>query len=67
LDYFGEFSKNKLEFIMAKIKPAEDIPLVPEKDFRKAVRQILSNSKEKSDKDLAKFQASNVAKREAKK
>jgi hypothetical protein len=52
---------------MKKIKPAEDIPLVPEKDFRNAVKQILSNSKAKSDKDLAKFQASNAARREAKK
>jgi len=44
----------------------EDIPLVPEKDFRNAVKQILSNSKRQSNKDLAKFQASNAAKREAK-
>ena len=46
---------------------AKDIPLVPEKDFRDAVRQVLSNSKQKSDKDLAKFQASNAVKRESKK
>jgi hypothetical protein len=52
---------------MPKIKLAENIPLIPEKDFRDAVKQILSNTKQKSDKDLAKFQASNAAKREAKK
>jgi hypothetical protein len=52
---------------MSKTKSADAIPLVPEKDFRNAVRQILSNSKAKSDKDLAKFQASNAARREAKK
>jgi len=46
---------------------AEDVPLVSEKDFRDALRKVLSNSKQKSDKDLAKFQASNAAKREAKK
>jgi hypothetical protein len=52
---------------MQKTKTAEAIPLVPEKDFRDAVRKILSNSKAKSDKDLAKFQASNAAKRADKK
>ena len=51
---------------MNKIKAA-DVSFVPEKDFRNAVKQILSNSKQKSDKDLAKFQASNAAKRETKK
>jgi hypothetical protein len=46
---------------------AEDVSLIPESGFRDAVKKILSNSKQKSDKDLAKFQASNAAKREAKK
>ncbi|HUB66061.1 MAG TPA: hypothetical protein VL981_01095 [Candidatus Methylacidiphilales bacterium] len=50
---------------MSKTKQATDISLVPEKDFRNAVKKILSNSKQQSDKDLAKFQASNTAKREA--
>jgi hypothetical protein len=52
---------------MQKTKPAAEIPLVPESEFRDAVKKILSNSKVKSDKDLAKFQASNAAKRETKK
>jgi len=52
---------------MPKTTPSENIPLVPEKDFRSAVQKILFTSKEQSDKDLAKFQASNAAKRESKK
>jgi hypothetical protein len=52
---------------MRKNHPAEEIALIPEADFRQAVKKILSNSKSKSDKDLAKFQASNAAKWEAKK
>jgi hypothetical protein len=51
---------------MNKVK-ADEIPLVPESEFRDAVKKILSNTKAKSDKDLSKFQASNAAKREAKK
>ena len=46
---------------------SEDVSLIPESEFRDAVKKILSNSKAKSDKDLAKFQASNAAKREGKK
>jgi hypothetical protein len=49
------------------LKPAEEISLVPEKDFRNAVKQILSNSKQKSDRDLKRLQVSNAAKRERKK
>lgn len=51
---------------MKKINAAEDIPLLPEKDFGNALKQILSTTKRQSDKQLAKFQASNAAKREAK-
>jgi hypothetical protein len=46
---------------------ADDIPLVPEADLRDAMRRMLSNTKQQSDKDLAKLQASNAAKRAAKK
>ncbi len=52
---------------MSKTKPAEDIPLVPEADLKNALKSILSTTKKQSDKQLAKFQASNAAKREAKK
>jgi hypothetical protein len=50
-----------------KSKSADKIPLIPKSEFQDSVRKILSNSKQKSDKDLAKFQASNAAKRETKK
>ena len=52
---------------MSKSKPAEEIPLVPETDLKNALKSILSTTKKQSDKQLAKFQASNAAKREAKK
>jgi hypothetical protein len=51
---------------MSKTK-AEEIALVPKPEFQDAVRKILSNSKQRSDKDLAKFRASNAVKREANK
>jgi hypothetical protein len=41
--------------------------LAPVGVFREAVKTILSNSKKKSDEQLAEFQASNAKKREAKK
>jgi len=52
---------------MPKNISAKDIPLVPESDFRNAVRKVLSNTKQKSDRDLARFQASNLKKRELEK
>jgi hypothetical protein len=47
--------------------PANDVPLVPFDDFKKAVKITLSNTKADSDRQLAEFQASNLKKREAKK
>jgi hypothetical protein len=52
---------------MPKIKPAEDIPLIPFETFRKTAKRILSNSKQESDRQLAAFQASNARKRKARK
>jgi hypothetical protein len=46
---------------------ADEIPLVPVDDFKKAIKQVLSNNKAESDEQLAEFQASNARKREAKK
>jgi hypothetical protein len=46
---------------------ADDVPLIPMDDFKKAVKKILSNTKAESDRQLAEFQASNLRKREAKK
>jgi hypothetical protein len=50
-----------------KHQSAEDIPLIPIGDFKLAVKKVLSVSKRESDKQLARFQASNLKKREAKK
>jgi hypothetical protein len=50
-----------------KHQSADEIPLVPMGDFKKAVKKVLSNTKLESDKQLAEFQASNLIKREAKK
>ncbi len=50
-----------------KHQAADDVPLIPMGDFKKAVRKVLSNTKAESDKQLAEFQASNLRKREAKK
>jgi hypothetical protein len=50
-----------------KHQSADEIPLVPIGDFKKAVQKVLSNTKADSDKQLAEFQASNLKKREAKK
>jgi len=41
------------------------MPLVPFAIFRKEAKNVLAQSKEESDKELAKFQAANVRKREA--
>ena len=46
---------------------AEDISLVPFDAFRREAKNVLAQSKEESDKELAEFQAANVKKREAKK
>ena len=46
---------------------ADDVPLIPFGDFKQAVQKVLSVSKKESDKQLARFQASNLKKREAKK
>jgi hypothetical protein len=46
---------------------ADDIPLIPFGDFKQAVKKVLSVSKRESDKQSARFQASNLRKREAKK
>jgi hypothetical protein len=45
---------------------ADDIALVPFEDFKKSVKNILSNTKTESDRQLAEFQASNLKKRQAK-
>ena len=50
-----------------KHQSADDVPLIPFGDFKRAVKKVLSNSKVDSDKQLAEFQASNLKKREAKK
>jgi hypothetical protein len=50
-----------------KHQSADDVPLVPMDDFKRAVQKVLSNTKTESDKQLAEFQASNLRKREAKK
>jgi hypothetical protein len=46
---------------------ADDVRLIPAGDFVKAVKKALSVTKTESDKQLAKVQASNLKKREAKK
>ena len=50
-----------------KHQSADEIPLVPMGDFKKAVQKVFSNTKRQSDKQLAEFQASNLKKREAQK
>lgn len=50
-----------------KHQSADDVPLVPVDDFKKAVKTVFSNTKKESDQQLAEFQASNLRKREAKK
>ena len=52
---------------MPKTKPAKDMVLAPVGVFKDAVKAVLSNSKKKSDEQLAEFQASNARNREAKK
>jgi hypothetical protein len=46
---------------------ADDVPLIPMDDFKKAAKKILSCTKAESDRQLAEFQASNLEKRQAKK
>jgi hypothetical protein len=46
---------------------ADDVPLIPIGDFKLAIKKVLSVSKKESDKQLARFQASNLKNREAKK
>jgi hypothetical protein len=46
---------------------ADDVPLIPMGDFKMAAQKVLAVNKKESDKQLAKFQASNVKKRAAKK
>jgi hypothetical protein len=48
-------------------QPAKEIPLVSAKDFGANLKKILQTSKRESDEQLAAFQASNKAKRDAKK
>ena len=50
-----------------KHQSADDVPLIQLGDFKLAVKKVLSVSKSESDKQLARFQASNLRKREAKK
>jgi hypothetical protein len=50
-----------------KHQSADDVPLIPLNDFKRAVKKVLSNSKVESDKQLAAFQASNLRKRESQK
>jgi len=47
--------------------PAKEIPLVSAKDLEATIKKVLQTSKRESDDQLAAFQASNKAKREAKK
>jgi hypothetical protein len=50
-----------------KHQAAEDIPLIPIGDFKRAVKKVLTNSKAESDRQLAELQASNLIKRQSKK
>ena len=50
-----------------KHQSADEVPLIPFGDFKKAVKQVLSNTKAESDRQLTELQASNLRKREAKK
>jgi hypothetical protein len=49
-----------------KNQSADDVSLIPIDGFKQAVRKVLSNTKSESDRQLARFQASNLRKREAK-
>ncbi len=50
-----------------KHQSADDVPLIPIGDFKRAAKKVLSVSKAESDRQLAAFQASNLRKREARK
>ena len=50
-----------------KHQSADDVPLIPMGDFKRAVQKVFSNTKRQSNKQLAEFQASNLRKREAQK
>jgi hypothetical protein len=50
-----------------KHQSADDVVLVPMNDFKQAVKAVFSNTKNESDRQLARFQASNLRKRVAKK
>ncbi len=52
---------------MPTTQPAKEIALVPAKDFGSNLKKILQTTKQQSDEQLAAFQASNKAKRDAKK
>jgi len=52
---------------MSKRESAENVPLVPFDLFAIRAKRILSNTKKESDAQMARFQASNVKKRQAKK
>ncbi|CAN5529402.1 hypothetical protein BH20VER3_BH20VER3_08810 [soil metagenome] len=52
---------------MTKTNAVDEIELVPFDIFRKKAKNAIAQSKEQSDKELAKFQAANVRKREARK
>ena len=52
---------------MPNNQKASEVQLVPPDEFRNALGQVLNTSKKESDKQLAKLQASNARKREAKK
>ena len=45
---------------------AEHVKLVPEPEFEKTLKKVLATSKQESDEQLARFQASNRARREQK-
>ena len=47
-----------------KRMPKADIELVPEPQFEDAMKKVLSATKQRSDKQLAAFQASNKRRRE---
>lgn len=43
---------------------ADAVKLVPEADFKRVLAKVLTTSKKKSDRQMARFQASNKARRE---
>jgi hypothetical protein len=51
---------------MKRVK-AENIPLVPFTEFKRAVAKVLSNSKSQSDRQIAEAQAANVKRRAGRK